>query len=64
MEKYIGRVVEIIYLGRDNRITQRCIEVREVQDRIIKAFCLQRRAPRVFRIENILAMQPVESRVS
>lgn len=59
MEKYIGRIVEIIYLGRDGRITQRRIEVREVTGEIVKAFCLERRAPRTFQVSCILAVQPV-----
>lgn len=57
MQKYIGRTIEIIYLGQHGNITQRRIEVRSVTDGIIKAHCLHRNAPRVFRIANILAVQ-------
>lgn len=59
MQKYIGKTIEIIYLGSDGRITQRQIEVNAVSNGIVKARCLQRNAPRVFRVENILAVQPV-----
>ncbi|GAA4828206.1 hypothetical protein GCM10023310_01180 [Paenibacillus vulneris] len=59
MEKYIGHIIEIIYLGSDDKITQRQIEVYSVSNDTIRARCLQRNAPRVFRIENILAVQPV-----
>lgn len=57
MKRYIGRTVELIYLGRDNRITQRRIVVHGVSGGIVKAFCLERQAPRIFRAENILAVQ-------
>ncbi|MGG1598014.1 hypothetical protein [Paenibacillus naphthalenovorans] len=60
LQKYIGRTIEIIYLGRDNRITQRRIEVRTVNAGIVKAYCFERKGPRLFRVENILAMQPVK----
>lgn len=59
MEKYIGRVVEIIYMGKKGKITQRKIEVRSVQNGMVKAYCLNHRAPRIFMIENILAIQPM-----
>ncbi len=59
MLRFIGQTVEIIYSGNDGSITQRAIEVREIGNNTVKAFCLRWRAPRVFRIENILAVQPV-----
>ncbi|UUZ85872.1 hypothetical protein LJK88_21875 [Paenibacillus sp. P26] len=64
LRKYIGRTVEIIYLCRDNRITQRQIEVREVKGEIVKAFCLERRAPRTFQADSILAVQLVLTRTA
>lgn len=62
--KYIGRVVEIIYIGNNDEITQRRIEVRSVTGVVLKAYCLERKAPRVFRIENILAVQQTVRRTS
>lgn len=59
LQKYIGLTVEIIYLGRDNRITQRRIEVLSIQGGIVRAYCLERRAPRTFQINSILALRPV-----
>jgi predicted DNA-binding transcriptional regulator YafY len=59
MNKYIGRVVEIIYLDRLGKVTQRKIEVRAIQGRVVRAYCLQQRAPRVFVIDRILAVAPV-----
>ncbi|CAG7658885.1 hypothetical protein PAECIP111802_07202 [Paenibacillus allorhizosphaerae] len=51
-----GRTVEIIYIGGDNRITQRRIEVRSIKGEIVKAFCLERQAPRAFQLSRILAV--------
>jgi hypothetical protein len=59
LSKYTSHIVEIIYQGAYGQITQRRIEVQAIVGGILKAYCLQRKAPRVFRIENILAVQPV-----
>lgn len=59
MQKYTGHIIEIIYLGQHGNITQRRIEVHSVTEAIIKAHCMQRNAPRVFRIDRILAVKPV-----
>ncbi|WP_068785362.1 hypothetical protein [Paenibacillus phocaensis] len=59
VEKYIGQTVEIIYVDRAGKITQRRIEVHDVRGGLVRATCLASRAPRAFRIENILAWVPV-----
>ncbi|RAV18849.1 hypothetical protein DQG23_24275 [Paenibacillus contaminans] len=59
MQKYVGQVVELVYLDRRGKITQRRVEVREVAEEIVKAYCLVQRGPRIFRVANILAIQPV-----
>ncbi|NHN31209.1 hypothetical protein [Paenibacillus agricola] len=58
LKKYLGCTTEIIYIGAAEQITQRLIEVRAINKGYIKAHCLHRKAPRVFKIENILAIQP------
>jgi predicted DNA-binding transcriptional regulator YafY len=62
--KYIGRRVEIIYQSTDGRLTQRTIRVLGVQDGVVRAFCVTSRAPRTFRVENILAALPATRRRS
>ena len=57
-EKYIGQTIEIIYLDRNNKITQRKIEVFSITKNTIKAYCIEQRSFRIFRIENILAVMP------
>lgn len=62
LEKYIGRTVEIIYLDRTGALTQRRIRVRSVAGGIVRAQCLATGAPRTFRVDSILALQPVMGR--
>ena len=57
--KYTGRYVEIIYLAADGRLTQRTIFVHGVRNGIVRAFCMTSRAPRTFRADSILSIQPV-----
>jgi predicted DNA-binding transcriptional regulator YafY len=59
MEKYIGRVVEIIYINDSGKITQRKIRVNSIENGIVRAYCFQQRGPRVFKIGNILATYPI-----
>jgi len=67
MSKQLQRAIEqkqqiqIIYLGRTGEATQRIIRPLELTGDRLKAYCLSRRAPRVFHIANILAIQPVVS---
>lgn len=59
--KYIGQVVEIMYLDRSGKITQRNIEVKGVRGQLLSATCLKTGAPRKFRLDSILAWQPVKT---
>lgn len=65
MEKELQRAisqqqnVQIIYIGSNDQATQRTIRPIEVLGNRLKAYCLTRKAPRVFVIGNILAIQPV-----
>jgi predicted DNA-binding transcriptional regulator YafY len=55
INKYIGIPLEIIYQGRDGKVTQRRIEIRSIKDDLVRAYCLTQKGPRVFKLENILA---------
>ncbi|MEB3101218.1 WYL domain-containing protein [Ferviditalea candida] len=61
LQKHIGRIVEIIYLDRYGRMTQRKVQVWSVKNGFVKAFCLKRQAPRLFAAKRILAVQPASS---
>lgn len=50
--------LEMIYLSRDQQISQRKLLVKEVNDEYITAYCLLRKQMRTFRRENILSLMP------
>ncbi|MBS5913153.1 hypothetical protein ABEO75_29200 [Paenibacillus macerans] len=62
VKKYIGGTVEIIYMDRSGKITQRKIEVHDVREDLVRATCLASGEPRAFRLDRILACVPVERR--
>jgi predicted DNA-binding transcriptional regulator YafY len=47
--------IEIIYISGKGKITHRTIVVKEVQSEYIKAFCLIKQQPRIFKRSNILS---------
>lgn len=50
--------LEMIYLSKDQQISQRKLLVKEVNDDYIRAYCLLRKQIRTFRRENILSIMP------
>jgi hypothetical protein len=62
LERYIGCIVELIYMDRNGRFTKRIVQLHSVRNNFVRVFCYERRAPRTLRIENILAVQPVMRR--
>ena len=51
--------IQVIYLGRDSKTTMRTLRPLAVNEERLKTYCLTRKAPRVFVIDNILAAEPV-----
>ncbi|WP_247681503.1 hypothetical protein [Paenibacillus sp. Marseille-P2973] len=60
VEKYIGKLLEIIYIDRAGNVSQRRIEVHAVKGDLVRATCLKTGEPRAFRKSNILAYAPVK----
>jgi predicted DNA-binding transcriptional regulator YafY len=58
LDKFMGRTIEIIYMDRSGRLTQRTVELRAVRASHIYTFCLRRGEPRVFATDRILAVMP------
>lgn len=56
--KYIGRIVIIIYQDRNGQLTQRRIRVQAIADGRVRAYDHNKRAPRVFDADRILAVHP------
>jgi len=59
VKKYVGRIVRMIYMDKEGRITKRRIYVHSIRGTRLIAFCQEAKALRTFSIDNILAMEPV-----
>lgn len=57
-----GQLIQIIYLDRNGNTSKRILRLHSIKDGQVKAYCLTRRAYRVFSIDNILAVAPVVNR--
>lgn len=53
--KYLGKIVEIMYMDQSGKITQRRIEVKSMYGGLLRATCLMTGSPRTFLIDHILA---------
>ncbi|WP_438495776.1 hypothetical protein [Paenibacillus sp. IHBB 3054] len=62
MKMSIGQTIEIIYLDKAGKITQRKIEVNGILEGGLRATCLTTGAPRIFLTANILSWQLVQGR--
>lgn len=60
--KWVGRMAAMIYMDSQGNMTQRRIRILAVRSRYIQAYCLERRAPRLFRRENVLSLLPLPER--
>ncbi|MEH7087274.1 hypothetical protein V7139_31930 [Neobacillus drentensis] len=58
--KYIGHIVEIIYMSKSGEFSQRKVRVSSVKDGIVRAVDKANGEWRTFVESNILAWQPVE----
>ncbi|MFM1654671.1 WYL domain-containing protein [Brevibacillus sp. B_LB10_24] len=56
------QLVRMIYLDQNGQTTKRTLRPLHVTNHHLKAYCMVRRAPRVFALENILAIEPVVNR--
>lgn len=59
LKKYIGRTIVIIYMDRKGVITQRTIRINRIESGKALAYDYDKRAPRPFVLDRILAAQPV-----
>ncbi|WP_440110918.1 hypothetical protein [Paenibacillus sp. QZ-Y1] len=57
--KYIGQMVELVYMDRAGQITQRQIRINSVRGGMIRATAGQEGSPRTFLEQGILAWRPV-----
>lgn len=57
--KYIGRIVEIVYIDRSGKLSQHLIEIHSIRNGLIRSTCLQTGEPRTFKEDNVLAWTPI-----
>lgn len=60
LQRFVGETVDIIYLDRNQKLTKRRIRVLSVDRMNMTAYCYQRKAPRLFRKNNVLAVMPAK----
>ncbi len=56
--KYIGEVVEIVYMDKNGHLSQRRIEIHGIRGELVYATCLTSGERRTFRQDRILACRP------
>lgn len=64
IHRYMGRTVELIYMDRSGNFSKRAVKLHSVRDGRVRVYCLERNAPRLLKVENILAMAPAVGRAS
>ncbi|WP_143810491.1 hypothetical protein [Paenibacillus sp. MY03] len=64
MEKYIGKVVQLIYIDKKRNVTIRDVRVLAVKDGRVKAHCFSANAIRIFDISNIVDVEEVKRHVT
>ena len=60
--KYVGQMVELVYMDRAGQITQRQIRINSMRGGMIRASDGKEGVPRTFLEQNILAWRPVTDR--
>lgn len=59
-----GQLVDVMYISNCGQITKRRIKVLKVYGELFQAYCFLRMTKRTFKIDNVLALIPVERRES
>jgi hypothetical protein len=59
IDKYVGRLVRIVYVDGRQRFSQRTVRIVQVEGGTVRAFDIEKRQPRSFRSDRILAVEPV-----
>ncbi|RLL47727.1 WYL domain-containing protein [Oceanobacillus piezotolerans] len=55
--------IEIIYIASNKQITKRTIRAIKLQEQYLLAYCYSKRSIRLFKLNNILAVQPLKMHV-
>ncbi|MCM3628262.1 WYL domain-containing protein [Paenibacillus glycanilyticus] len=63
MEKYIGKIVQLIYINRKRDVSIRDVRVISVKAGRLKAYCFQAQAIRVFNLDGIVDVEITQKKV-
>jgi hypothetical protein len=63
-EKYVGKVVLVIYQDGKGVITQRTIRVKSIEGGKVRAYDIDKRQPQVFDVAQIISAQLVTHHAS
>ena len=61
---HYGQIVEVMYISNSGEITKRRIKVLKLQGDSFQAYCFLRKTKRTFKVNNVLALIPVERKES
>lgn len=62
IDKYVGRLIEMIYQNGKGELSQRVVKVRSVKNGQVQVFDLGKQEVRTLKLDGILAIQPVTGR--
>ncbi|WP_336773479.1 hypothetical protein [Paenibacillus sp. MMO-58] len=57
MERFIGKVVQLIYIDRKREVSIRDVRVISVKAGRLKAYCFQAQAIRIFNLDGIVDVE-------
>ena len=55
-----GQIVDVMYMAKNGEVTKRRIKVIKFQGDSFQVYCFLRNTKRTFKVENVLALIPVE----
>jgi Predicted transcriptional regulator len=62
MKKYIGKIVQLIYVDRKRQVSIRNVRVLSVKGNLLKAYCYTAQSLRIFNVDNIVDIELIEGR--
>lgn len=60
MERYIGKVVQLIYIDRKRQVSIRDVRIMSVKGNLLKAYCFTAKGFRIFDLKNIVDVELVK----
>ncbi len=60
MDRYIGKVVQLIYIDRYHQVSIKDIRIISVKNDTLKAYCFTANAHRVFNVNNIVDVELIK----